>query len=103
MERLTIGQAVGRRVTKPDASYIILERYDPFTRTWSGSGYDAPHHDSIYGMMTNESLLTHGIEIVPSVEELAKIEELRLSNKVKKAASELSLAISEWLGNPVAR
>jgi hypothetical protein len=102
-ETLTIGQAAGRKVSKPDGSYFFLERYDPFSRTWYGSGYDAPNHDSVHSMVTSDRLLEFGIEIKPSAEELQQIEALRLTNKVKRAATELSSAITEWLNNPAAR
>lgn len=102
-EKLTIGQAAGRKVMRPDGGYLFLERYDPFTRTWTGHGYDAKYHDSIVGTLTSDMLLEYGIEICPSVEELEKVEALRLSNRVKRAASELSAAIQEWINNPVSR
>lgn len=102
-EILTIGQASGRKVLKPDGSYFFLERYDPFSRTWSGSGYDAPNRDSVHMMTTSDKLMELGIEIRPSAEELRQIEALRLSNRVQRAAEELSSAITEWINNPLAR
>ena len=101
--KLTIGQAAGQKVSRPDGGYIFLERYDPFTRTWTGAGYDAGHHDSIIGTITNDKLLEYGVEICPSADELEKIEALRLSNRVKRASTELSAAIHEWINNPVSR
>ena len=102
-EKLTIGQASGRKVTRPDGGYVFLERYDPFTRVWFGNGYDAKNHDSVVAMLTSDVLLEYGIEICPSKDELEKIEALRLSNRVKRAATEFSAAIQEWINNPVSR
>lgn len=103
MITLTIGEATGRKVDRGKGSYIFLERYDPFLKTWSGSGYDAELRDPILGMIRNSDLLELGIEITPSEDELKNIEALRLTNRVYKAAKELGEALEEWLHNPLAR
>lgn len=104
MLQLTIGEASGRKVEKPDGSYMFLQTYDPFTRTWMGSGYNADLRDPFSGMVTDVTLRgEYGIDIVPSKAELDQIETLRLSNRVKRAATELSAAINDWLHHPQAR
>ncbi len=103
MEQVTIAQAVGRKITKPDGGWLLLEHYDPFDKMFRGNGYDAKYHDPIAGFMSVEDLKKYGFELVPSAEEQEMIDRLRTTSKVAKLSTELAAAIQEWLEKPQTR
>lgn len=112
MITLSLGQAAGYKLEKPDGGYKYITRADPYEKMLCWDGLVILYYvdgarwksDPCCGFMSWEEMKRdYQVEIVLTPEEEEMVERGRLSGQVMVKAKELTEAIDKWLMNEKAR